>query len=33
MTQILELADKEFRAVFIVLFNEVKENTDTVMKS
>ena len=29
----LELADKEFRAVFTVMFNEVKENTDTVMKS
>lgn len=33
MTQMLELADKEFRAVFIAMFNEIKENTDTVMKS
>ena len=29
----LELADKGFRAVFIAMFNEIKENTDTVIES
>lgn len=33
MTQMLELADKGFRAVFIAMFNEIKENTDTVIES
>jgi len=29
----LELADKGFRAVFIAMFNEIKEDTDTVIES
>lgn len=33
MTQMLELADKGFRAVFIAMLNGIKENRDTVMKS
>lgn len=33
MTQMLELADKGFRAVFIAMFNEIKEDTDTVIES
>ena len=29
----LELTDKGVRAVFIAMFNEIKENTDTVIEN